>query len=181
MGFGGSLIETKRLFIRKFLPSDAVDLFEYLSLPETYRFEPGEPITLDEARELVTERNEGSSFLAIVLKQNNKLIGHLFFEQKEPSECRTWELGYIMNPSYQRLGYGSEAAAALVDYAFAYYHPHRIMARCNQDNPASWKLLEKIGFTREGDFKQFTFFHRDEKGQPIWVDAFEYAKLEPGK
>jgi [ribosomal protein S5]-alanine N-acetyltransferase len=177
---GGILIETERLLIRKFMPSDAADLFEYLSLPETYRFEPGEPISMDEARELVAERADGSNFLAVVLKESGRLIGHLYFEQREPLECRTWELGYIFNPRYQRMGYGSEAAAALVDYAFANLNPHRIMARCNQDNPASWKLLEKIGFIREGDFKQFTFFHTDEKGQPIWVDAFEYAKLESG-
>ncbi len=172
------LIETERIAIRHFKPSDAADLFEYLSLPEIYRFEPGEPISMDEARDLVADRAEGSNFLAVVLKESGKLIGHLYFEQREPPECRTWELGYIFNPKFQRKGYGSEAAGALVDYAFATLNPHRIMARCNQDNPASWKLLEKIGFIREGDFKQFTFFHTDEKGQPIWVDAFEYARLE---
>lgn len=174
------MIETERLRIRKFLPSDAADLFEYLSLPEIYRFEPGEPISMDEAAELAAERAEGDNFLAVVLKENGKLIGHLYFEQRQPPEFRTWELGYIFNPKYQRMGYGSEAAAALVKYAFANLHPHRIMARCDQKNPASWKLLEKIGFIREGAFKQVAYFRLNEVGNPIWVDAFEYSMLEQG-
>jgi RimJ/RimL family protein N-acetyltransferase len=106
------------------------------------------------------------------------LIGHLYFEQQQPLEFRTWELGYIFNPRFQRLGYGSEAAAALVAYAFENLHPHRLMARCDQKNPASWKLLEKIGFIREGAFKQFAFMRLNEVGEPLWVDAFEYSMLE---
>ncbi|MBA4385455.1 MAG: hypothetical protein C0410_12025, partial [Anaerolinea sp.] len=158
------MIETERLFIRNFLPSDAADLFEYLSMPETYRFEPGEPISMDEARDLVSERAEGSNFLAVILKQTGKLIGHLYFEQKEPPECRTWELGYIFNPKYQRMGFGSEAAAALVQYAFANLNPHRIMARCNQDNPASWKLLEKIGLPAKAISNSSPFSIRMKRG-----------------
>lgn len=175
------MIETERLIIRKFMPSDAVDLFEYLSLPEIYRFEPGEPISMDEAVELAAERAQTDSFLAVEVKATGKLIGHLYFEQRQPPEFRTWEIGYIFNPAYQRMGYGSEAAAALVEYAFSHLHPHRIMARCDQKNPASWKLLEKIGFTREGAFKQFAYFRMDEVGNPIWIDAFEYSKLDQGK
>lgn len=175
------MIETERLLIRRFKPSDAADLFEYLSLPETYRFEPGDPITMDEAADLAAERSETENFLAVVVKASGKMIGHLYFEQRQPPEFRTWEIGYIFNPSFQCMGYASEASAALVNYAFANLHPHRIMARCDQKNPASWKLLEKIGFTREGAFKQFAFFRMNEVGNPIWIDAYEYSKLEQGQ
>ena len=175
------MIETERLLIRRFVPSDAADLFEYLSLPETYRFEPGDPITMDEAVDLAAERTEAENFLAVVVKASSKMIGHLYFEQRQPPEFRTWVIGYIFNPSYQRMGYASEATAALVEYAFDHLNPHRLMARCDQKNPASWKLLEKIGFTREGAFKQVAFFRMDEGGNPIWVDAYEYSILEQGK
>lgn len=175
------MIETERLLIRRFMPTDAADLFEYLSLPETYCFEPGEPITMDEAVDLAAERSEAENFLAVVEKASGKMIGHLYFEQRQPSEFRTWELGYIFSPKFQRMGYGSEAAAALVKYAFVNLHAHRIMARCDQKNPASWKLLEKIGFSREGAFKQVAFFRMDVAGNPIWVDDYEYSILEQGQ
>ena len=172
------MIETHRLFIRPFTLPDYTDLYEYLSDPVTYLFEPGKPISLDEARELVAQRSRGNDFWAVVLKQNNKLIGHLYFKQLEPEERMTWELGYIFNPKYQRQGYASEAAAALTDYAFTHYHAHRIMARCDPGNVASWKLLEKIGFTREGYFRKYGCIHKDDSGKPIWNDAYEYSKLE---
>ncbi|HEY3312266.1 MAG TPA: GNAT family N-acetyltransferase [Anaerolineales bacterium] len=174
------MIETNRLFIRQFVLSDYNDLYEYLSDPVTYIFEPGEPISLDEAKELVSQRSMGNVFWAVVLKRDNKLIGHLYFEQLEPKERMTWELGYIFNPGYQKQGYASEASAALVDYAFAHYHAHRIMARCNPENVASWKLLEKIGFSREGYFRKHGFIRKDDSGKPIWNDVYEYSMLEKG-
>ena len=41
------MLETERLLIRKFDANDWQDLYEYLSLPEIYRFEPGEPINAE--------------------------------------------------------------------------------------------------------------------------------------
>jgi len=172
------LIETSRLLIRPFAASDADDLYEYLSDPVTYVFEPGQPISREEAGKLASQRAAGTIFWAVVLKQENKLIGHLYFEPLEPREWLTWELGYIFNPKYQRQGYASEAAGALVGHAFAQFHAHRIMARCNPENTASWKLLEKIGFRREGHFRQCAFFRRDAAGEPVWTDAYEYSRLE---
>ncbi len=173
------MIETSRLLIRPFKKTDAQDLFDYLSLPITYVFEPGEPVTLEQAAQMCDERSMGHSFFAVVLKSENKMIGHLYFEQQQPLEWLTWELGYIFNPVYQQRGYASEAAAALVDHAFRELHAHRILARCNPDNVASWKLLEKVGFVREGHFKKVAFFRRDEEGKPIWTDAYEYSLVNP--
>ena len=172
------MIETERLLIRKFEVSDYNDLYEYLSEPITYIFEPGSPITLDEAKALTEQRSKGNDFFAVVLKQNNKMIGHVYLGQMEPKERLTWELGYIFNPAYQRQGYASEASAALAEYAIKNFKAHRIMARCNPDNTASWKLLEKIGFKREGHFKKFGFIHKDSDGNPIWTDAYAYSRIE---
>jgi [ribosomal protein S5]-alanine N-acetyltransferase len=172
------MIETDRLLIRQFLVSDWDDLYEYLKEPVTYIFEPGQPITLQDAKALSAQRSKSSDFLAVVLKHNRKLIGHLYFSQIEPRKVLTWELGYIFNPKYQRNGYASEASAAVTNFAFKNYKTHRIMARCNPNNIASWKLLEKIGYIREGYFKEYGFVHKDGDGNPIWTDVFEYSKIE---
>ena len=172
------MIETDFLIIRRFKVSDYKDLHEYLSEPEIYAYEPGQPISISEAEKFATERSQGTDFYAVVLKENNKMIGHLYFKQIKPQEMMTWELGYIFNPSYHRKGCASEASRALVEYAFQNYNAHRIMARCDPENPASWKLLEKIGFRREGHFKQVGTFRTDEAGNPVWHDAYEYGFLK---
>jgi [ribosomal protein S5]-alanine N-acetyltransferase len=172
------MIETDRLKVRAFLPDDAVDLHEYLSDPAVYVFEPGAPVSLAEANEMAQQRALGSDFWAVELKENRKQIGHLYFNRVDPDERKMWELGYIFNPEYQKQGFASEAARALVEYAFRNLEVHRIMARCDPRNTPSWKLLEGIGFRREAHFRMYGFFRRDAQGHPLWHDAYEYAMLE---
>lgn len=171
------MLETERLFIRKFDPDDGPALYAYLSLPEIYRFEPGEPLSLEQAQHLAQERATADNFFAVVLKSSQTLIGHLYFEQVEPLEFLTWELGYIFNPAFQRQGYCTEAARRLLAYGFQDLHAHRITAFCDPANPASWKVLEKIGMRREGEFKQKAFFRRDSQGRPLWHDCYAYGLL----
>ena len=98
------MIETSRLTIRPFQEQDCDLLFEYLSDPGIYKYEPGEPITLDEARKLTLERSRSTIFWAVVLQDTQKMVGHLYFQQTEPLEFLTWELGYIFNPRFQNNG-----------------------------------------------------------------------------
>ncbi|MFP4461032.1 MAG: GNAT family N-acetyltransferase [Thermotogota bacterium] len=171
------MIETDRLIIRKFVPSDWKDLYDYLSLKEIYIFEPGQPITKEEAKKMAANRSCGNDFFAVTLKKINKMVGHLYFSHIQPLEFMTWELGFIFNPSYQSKGYCSEASKSLIEHAFIHWNVHRITAYCNPNNFASWKVLEKIGMKREGFFEKQGFFRRDENNRPIWHDCYAYGKL----
>jgi ribosomal-protein-alanine N-acetyltransferase len=173
-------IETENLIIRNHIESDWKDLYDYLSLPEVYKFEPGNPVTREESRTMIAERCKGSDFLAVVRKNTGPMIGHLYFHHAEPKHFMTWELGYIFNPDYQRRGYCTEASSAIVHYAFKEWNAHKIVAFCNPENIASWKVLEKIGMEREGFFKQKAFFRRDSGGNPLWHDAYAYGILNRG-
>lgn len=172
------MIDTPRLLIRPFQERDSVSLFEYLSNPLVYRFEPGEPISLEKAQKLTVERSKGTDFWAVVLKNDQKLVGHLYFKQINPEELLTWELGYIFNPAFHNLGYATESAGALIRYGFQHLGIHRIVAHCNPQNVASWKVLEKIGMKREGCFRKNIFFQRAVDGSPLWLDSLEYAILK---
>lgn len=170
-------LTTERLIIRRFRRQDADDLYEYLSDPQVYRFEPGEPIDRAQAAQRAAAMAGSPDFWAVELQAAGKVIGQVYLKQIEPAEHLTCELGYILNPAYQRQGYGSEAAAALVQYALAVGGMHRVVAHCNPENTASWKLLENIGFRREGLLKQNIFFRRSEASEPLWTDTFVYARL----
>lgn len=172
------MIQTQRLIIRHFRAEDFSGLFDYLSNPEVYRFEPGDSITLEEAKTLAAQRAESSEFWAVALKETDQIIGHLYFHQIEPQALKTWELGYIFNPAYQHQGYAAEAAGALVRYGFAKWEIHRVVAYCNPKNTASWKLMERIGMRREGYLRKNIFFQTDVVDEPIWLDTLAYAILE---
>jgi len=52
-----------------------------------------------------------------------------------------------------------------------------VVAWCNPHNEASWRLLVRLGFRREGHLVRSAGFASDDAGQPIWNDAFLYATL----
>jgi [ribosomal protein S5]-alanine N-acetyltransferase len=172
------MIHTSRLIIRPFKEQDYQSLFEYLSNPLIYRYEPGEPISMEEAKELAANRSQNNIFWAVNLKSTDELIGQLYFPQIEPNEFMTWELGFIFNPRFQNNGYATESASALVRYGFEHWGIHRVMANCNPENIASWRVLEKIGMGREGNLRKNIYFKTDDNGNPLWTDTFTYAILQ---
>ena len=171
------MIKTQRLTVRPFRAGDADDLYAYLSLPEVYRFEPGEPVSHGKAAEIAAEFASGTSFWAAELVEERKVIGHVSLFPYGPDRVRTWEVGYIFHPAYQRRGYATEAARAVIGYAFTGLQAHRVVAHCSPGNTASCKVLEKCGLRREGLEMQNIFFHSDAAGDPEWLDSYGYAIL----
>lgn len=173
-------METERLILRRFEAKDWKDLYEYLSLPEVVLYEPYDTYTKDdcisEAKWRAEEQN-GNSFWAVCLKDAGKMIGHVYFAQSEPPEFRTWELGYVFNPSFYGYGYATEACKRILKYGFEDLNTHRVVAGVNVKNQASWKLLERLSMRREAHMLQNVFFKKTSDGQPIWNDSYRYAIL----
>ena len=168
-------IETKRLMIRKFRPDDFTALYEYLSDENVVRFEPYEPYTLAQTKREAEFRSHSDEYFAVTLKDGGSLIGNLYLGKRE-YDC--YELGYVFNRNWQRCGYATESAAALMDYAFGSLRAHRIIARCNALNYRSHKLMERLGMRREAEYKKNVYFKKGPFGNPIWQDTLQYAILE---
>ena len=67
-----------------------------------------------------------------------------------PGADGTIEIGYSVVPACRRLGYATEAAGAMVAWALAQPEVSSIVARCDVDNVASIRVLERLGFVRDG-------------------------------
>jgi RimJ/RimL family protein N-acetyltransferase len=101
---------------------------------------------------------------AIALRETDKLIGLCgivpyisdfsvfpsFGGTDEPGLAQA-EVGlmWAISPAYWRQGYGSEAAQALVEYAFGDMRLHRLIATTEHDNIASQAVMRKLGFRLE--------------------------------
>ena len=167
-------METKRLIIRKFIPDDWQDLYEYLSQTQVVKYEPYDVFTEAESIQEAVRRSEDDRFWAVCLKDCGKLIGNICLSKQD---FDTWELGYVFNQNYQGMGYATEAAAFLIDYVFKNHNARRITAMCNPLNKPSWKLLERLGLCREGHLIQNIYFKKDENGNPVWSDTYAYGIL----
>jgi RimJ/RimL family protein N-acetyltransferase len=168
------MFETKRLTIRKFEKSDWQDLHEYLSDPEIVKFEPYGTLSEEECRSEAAKRAKSQDFWAVCFRGGRKVIGNIYISERD---FFTWELGYVLNQTYQKNGYATEAAWTLVDYVFKKRHAHKVIALCNPLNANSWRLLERLGMRREGHLRQNVYFKFDQFRRPIWMDTFEYGVL----
>jgi len=170
---------TDRLLLRKFTIDDHEDLYEYLSNSKVVKYEPYDTYTMEECIEEVKFRaeDENQRFWAVCLKENKKVIGHVYFNQEEPMEFNTWELGYVFNPKFYGQGYATEACRRILKYGFEEKKAHRIVAGANVKNESSWKLLERLYMRREGHMLQNVFFKRTLDGEPIWNDSYRYGIL----
>lgn len=168
-------MNTQRLLIRRFEPTDWLDLYAYLSQEEVVKYEPYTVFTREQAKQEAVNRSNDPHFWAVCLRDTGKLIGNLYLAQ---TAYDTWELGYVFHQAYQGKGYATEAARALVDDLFLHHKAHRVIAMCNPLNVSSWKLLERLGMRREGHLVKNIWFFKDENDAPIWQDTYEYALLE---
>lgn len=167
-------LETKRLVIRHFSQKDIIDFHDYLSRETVVRFEPYPPLTWEEVQEELAHRVVNPDFYAVQLR-TGKLIGNLYLSK---GDFDTWELGYVFNDDYWHQGYAYESVKALLSRVFKEKRARRITAFVNPLNLSSCRLLERLGFRREGTLIENIFFFRDENGEPIWQNTYEYGMLQ---
>lgn len=180
------IIETERLILRPFLESDAEDVYEYLKEPAVNCFVSMKLNSVEEARkEMLNRMNETEYYFAIVLKENNKVIGEIeaYPETDEHNSDKTavsdtFSPCWMLNDAYQKKGYAYEAALAFFDYLFSKKNARRIYAYTEDYNLASQHLCEKLGMRKEGLFLEFISFVNYPDGTPRYENTYQYAILK---
>jgi len=86
---------------------------------------------------------------AMAEKRGDRCIGMVNYHHREGHNKRL-EIGYILARSYYGRGLMTEALRALITYCFDELGTHRIEALIEPDNAASIRLVERLGFRREG-------------------------------
>ena len=148
-------LETQRLVMRKMLPSDSDDMFEYASQKEVTRYLLWNPhISPSETRmylfSLKREYSKGRhKEWALIDKNSSKMIGTCGFTNID-IDNGVGELGYVINPKYQKMGLAPEAAKKLLSLGFDYLGLERIEIKYMIDNTPSLAVAKKIGMTFEG-------------------------------
>lgn len=90
--------------------------------------------------------------LAICLQDSELLIGAIEIMIDRPHNKGS--LGYWLGKEYWNKGYCTEAAREIIKYGFAKLELHKIYATHLANNPASGKVMEKLGMKQEGVLRQ---------------------------
>ncbi|MFB6191939.1 MAG: GNAT family N-acetyltransferase [Haloarculaceae archaeon] len=106
-------------------------------------------VTTERAREEVREKGEESTAAPCAIRAEGEVVGWASTALHD-ERARAAMLAYYVLPGWQGRGYASEAARLLADYAFDELNARRLEAHVLADNPASVRVLEKLGFLEEG-------------------------------
>ena len=146
---------TPRLKLRWMIAPDAEAHYAVFSDPEVARYwSSGAWTALDQAHEHIAATQaayaDGSGMrLGIELRDTGTLIGNASLHRFVDASRRC-ELGYALAHAHWGYGYVSEALRALLDFGFTALDLNRVEADIDPRNTASARVLEKLGFRKEG-------------------------------
>lgn len=173
-------IETKRLVVRCYNPSDAQMLADSVResaehLKPWMPWAHNEPEPFEEkVKRLQSFRGRfdlGQDYVyGIFNREETRLLGgtglHTRLGENE------LEIGYWIHEDFVNRGLATESTAALIKVAFEIIHVRRIEIHCDPGNLASAAVPRKLGFTHEGTLRAKTAFLDG------WSDSMVWGLLE---
>ncbi len=177
---GSKTLETKKLILRSSRIEEQKRLWEILMLPEVNKWyltsskknannkEYWSWKTQEKFYETkVDNANNGDVFgWSIFLKREytksakEEVIGQIT-AQETGKDITIRDVGWYIDPIYQKKGYGLEAATAMIEYMFKEVEIEKIDSSAVRDNVGSCKIFEKLGFKKTGEFiteSPYTFY-----------------------
>ncbi len=156
------IIETERLMLTTAALSDAEDVVELFSAPEASAntLTLPYPYSLADAHEFVERVRVGVEadvkITFVIRRRVDRVAVGTIGITIEPEHERA-ELGYIIGREHWGNGYATEACTLVIAYAFDTLGLHKVTAAWFTDNPASGRVLEKLGFENEGTVREQFF------------------------
>lgn len=174
-------LHTERLILRPFSLADAEDVRRLagdpriadttLSIPHPYPEGAAEAWIATHAAGFAARKE---IVFAVTEAKSGSLVGTVVLLDISVEHAMA-ELGYWTGTEYWSRGFGTEAALRLIQFAREELGLTRIVAKCLARNPASARVMEKLGLQREGYLVQ----HIKKHGR--YEDVLFYGLVLPGR
>lgn len=155
-------ISTERLNLREIKQEDAKSIYKLLSDPEVIKHDTFELFTnIKQAEDMINwfsneYKQKRAIFWGISLKNESEVIGFCKCEVEIP-KVRA-DLGYDLRSEFWNMGIMTETLGAIIDYTFNTIGVNRIEATVSTENNASIRVLEKLGFVKEGILRERSYW-----------------------
>jgi RimJ/RimL family protein N-acetyltransferase len=152
-------LHTARLLLRPFTEGDTEAIFALQSSPRVLRYWDSPPWKeRAQAERFIAackqmEQQGSGARVAIERSADGVFIGWCVLAKWNPDH-RSAAMGYCLDDAAWGQGYATEAAAALLQWAFDTLDLNRVQAETDTRNLASSRVLEKLGFVREGTLRE---------------------------
>lgn len=167
------VLKTPRLILRGLTKGDEAELRAAADHESIARGTAGipNPYTMEDAISFVGGRfndfmGEAGGVFAVVERESGHIVGCVGIS---PNRKGSAEIGYWITPSRWNRGYCTEAVARLISFGREVMGLHRISANHFPDNPASGRVLEKAGMTREGVLKGYLSRDGEHLDAVVWA------------
>ncbi|MEO3944310.1 GNAT family N-acetyltransferase [Gorillibacterium sp. CAU 1737] len=165
------ILVTERLILRRLDIQDAEDYHVLSSDPEVCTYlKKGPHISMEETLQFLESASAKISSRTaynwgIVNKASARIVGRvlLFGFDDENDSC---EIGYVLSKEHWKKGIMTEAARTVLNFAFHKLGANRVIARCNEENRGSEKVMQKLGMQLEGVLRE----------QLKWKDHYIHQK-----
>ncbi|MCM3357326.1 MAG: GNAT family N-acetyltransferase [Psychrobacillus sp.] len=172
------VLSTKRLNLIEIKEEHVASIYSIFSNEEVIQYYGMSPLTsIDQAATMLKSFANGfeqkrSMRWGIVWKETGELLGTVGLNNLSFTSKRT-EIGYDLLPAHWRKGIVTEAVEAVIAYCFNELKLYRIGAVTFPQNEASFTLLLKLGFEKEGVLKGYLY--QDNESH----DAFIFSLTQP--
>jgi RimJ/RimL family protein N-acetyltransferase len=152
-------LRTPRLLLRPFTPADTDAIFAVMGNPRVMVYWDSPPWTERAQAErfieasLRMEQEASGARFAIERAADGVVLGQCGFFRWNPT-FRSGAIGYCLAEAAWGQGVATEAIGAMLHWAFETLDLNRVQAELDTRNPASARVLEKLGFEREGTLRQ---------------------------
>ncbi len=154
-----TILETKRLRLRRLSMGDLDALFALYRDPETRRYFPEGTLTFEETKEELEWFLNGHpdhpelGLWATIYKETGAFIGRCGLLPWTIDGRQEVEVAYLLDKAYWSQGMATEAARGIVEYAFDTLQLSRLICLIDRDNVASIRVATNIGMTFEKEGK----------------------------
>ena len=172
-------LRTDRLLLRPATRDDLEATWAFRRLPAASEWLTRAPATLEEYRQQFNDPDSRAK--TVIIELDGQVIGDLMLDVQDgwsqaevagQARATQGDLGWVLHPEHTGHGYATEAVQALLEVALADLGLRRVTASCFADNEASWRLMERLGMSRE-TYAVAESLHRSGR----WLDSMVYVLL----
>lgn len=175
--WAGMELVTKRLVLRELTAEDIDAVHAFASDPDVVEHMDWGPNSLEETRRALEafardlDVHPRIRYNLAMAEPARPPFGAVSLTRSDQHHA---ELGFVLRRDRWGQGFATEAAVAMLSFAFGALGLHRVQATCRPENAASYRVLEKIGMSREGHLREHILIRGS------WRDSLLYAAVAPG-